>query len=102
MFIGNWKEAFGEDYQVPEEITSLLVDQSHKGSLCPSFLIGHREEREITLWVEHVDPKKRCKECQESRFLILKVNERTGRSEILAETDDAEVAVIYIKCYMEH
>jgi len=105
-FIGDWKKKFGEDYQIPKEILDLLPDQSHDNSLCPSFLVGYKAEGkrqyEVTLWVEHIDPKKRCKECRASRFHFMRLDQVTGECDGLVDTDDLELALKYVKSYQEY
>jgi hypothetical protein len=111
QFIGNWKEKFGEEYEVPNEITDILPDQSHSNSLCPSFLIGHtKTNAEITLWVEHPDPRERVKgvpvdmreyACQQHRFHFMRCCE-TGETDCLVETDDLELAMKYVKSYLKY
>ena len=103
LFIGDWKKRFGEDYQIPSEITDILPDQSHDNSLCPSFLVGHKadgkRQYEVTLWVEHIDPNERHKESQESRFHFMRLDENTSECDCLVETDDLELAMKYVKSY---
>ena len=111
-FKGDWKEVFGEQYEVPESISKNYLDQSHKHSLCPSFLVGHKGSVEVTLWVEHPDFNTRVtnsegkmlpkEACQPSRFLFLCVDEVTGECWTALETDDEQVAVRHAAAIREY
>ncbi len=103
-----WRRIFGREYQVPQEITSLLRDNSHVNSLCPSFLVGTRIDGnldyEVTLWVEHPDKKERTKGvpkeyqdvgCQLERFVFMRVENSTGECDYLLKTDSLPNA---LKC----
>jgi hypothetical protein len=59
----DWRTEFGDDYDVPHEVTARLWDQSWHHDACPSFThtdfppdgSGH----DLRLWVEHPDPERR-------------------------------------------
>lgn len=110
-FTGDWKQVFGKKYEVPKAISEMLPDQSHMNTLCPSFLVGHLGDVEVTLWVEHPDFNERVtdrngrliskEQCQPSRFFFLCVDTKKGDCWGALETDNEEFAVRHAKAMRE-
>lgn len=63
----NWREQFGDDYDVPAEIEA-LGDQSWNNDSSPSFGIN-TEALDLRIWVEHPDPGRR--EMPGKRFAVV-------------------------------
>lgn len=88
----NWKNQFGEEYLVPSEITSILIDVSWGSDACPSFtyasetLENPKADYPLTLWVEHPDREKRSTGL--ARFTIVS---REGKP--ILETEELATAL---------
>lgn len=62
--MADWKEEFGEDYEVPAEIHERYKDLSWHNESSPNFTIVHAGDPEdgmpqVSLFVEHPDPSQR-------------------------------------------
>jgi hypothetical protein len=92
----DWRKEFGDDYDVPHEVTARFIDQSWHNDISPSF--AHREvpvdeRRDLRLWVEHPDPARRefphgC------RFVLV------DGEDVVLETDDLMAALDGFDAYV--
>lgn len=88
-----WRTEFGSDYDVPQEVTSQLVDVSWGNDAAPSFVNrgdeGLQHDEMYRLWVEHPDPMSRdFAGGDNKRFVIV-----YGPDDIVFETDDVGQAL---------
>lgn len=68
-----WKSEFGEEYDVPTEISEALPDTSWHNDACPSFgetIVGVTDNHDLKIWVEHPDVDLRDSG-SEYRFLVM-------------------------------
>lgn len=85
----NWKNEFGKEYDIPDEVLSLVSkglaeDVSWHNDICPSF--GYYDDDvNLRLWVEHPDPDLRIPGML--RFFVTHDNEE------VAMTDDVNEAI---------
>jgi hypothetical protein len=54
-----WETEFGEEWDVPHEITARLADESWHNDTCPSFTLDLEDGDTLRLWVDHPDVSRR-------------------------------------------
>jgi hypothetical protein len=94
MSQGNWRKEFGEDFDIPKEIESQLVDISWHNDVSPSFCDKSQKNSDggflVRLWVDHPIPEQR--ESNGSRFCV-DTNSYQGESELLYQTEHLDEAL---------